>query len=66
MAARRPTSALRIAALVKQIPKFEELRLGPDGRLVRDGKELHLPTTAAGPSGPDATWLPRPGGPERR
>ncbi len=28
---------LRIAALVKQIPAFEELALGPDGRLVRDG-----------------------------
>ena len=42
MANPRPTSALRIAALVKQIPKFEEMRLGPDGRLVRDGMELHL------------------------
>ena len=42
MADPRPTSALRIAALVKQIPKFEEMRLGPDGRLVRDGMELHL------------------------
>mgnify|MGYP002525121658 CR=1 FL=1 len=42
MADRRPTPALRIAALVKQIPKFEEMRLGPDGRLVRDGMELHL------------------------
>ena len=33
---------LRIAALVKQIPKFEDMRLGPDGRLVRDGLALHL------------------------
>jgi electron transfer flavoprotein alpha subunit len=28
---------LRIAALVKQIPHVEEMRLGSDGRLVRDG-----------------------------
>ena len=33
---------LRIAALVKQIPKFVEMRLGADGRLVRDGLELHM------------------------
>ena len=33
---------LRIATLVKQIPKFEEMRLGDDGRLVRDGVELHM------------------------
>ena len=33
---------LRITALVKQIPKFEEMRLGDDGRLVRDGVELHM------------------------
>lgn len=38
-AADRP---LRIATLVKQIPKFEEMRLGDDGRLVRDGVELHM------------------------
>ena len=38
-AADRP---LRIAALVKQIPKFEEMRLGDDGRLVRSGVELHM------------------------
>ena len=38
-AADRP---LRITALVKQIPKFEEMRLGDDGRLVRDGVELHM------------------------
>jgi electron transfer flavoprotein alpha subunit len=34
--------ALRIAALVKQIPKFEEMRLGPDGRLVRTGLPLEM------------------------
>ncbi|HEX7097571.1 MAG TPA: electron transfer flavoprotein subunit beta/FixA family protein, partial [Acidimicrobiales bacterium] len=34
--------ALRIAALVKQIPKIEEMTLGPDGRLQRDGVELHM------------------------
>ena len=33
---------MRIAALVKQIPSFEEMELGPDGRLVRDGIELEL------------------------
>ncbi len=38
----RPSRPLRIAALVKQIPKFQEMRLGPDGRLVRDGLELHM------------------------
>ena len=38
-AADRP---LRITALVKQIPKFEEMRLDDDGRLVRDGVELHM------------------------
>ena len=31
---------LRIAALVKQIPRFEEMRLGPDGRLKREGVEF--------------------------
>ena len=34
--------SLRIAALVKQIPAFEEMTLGPDGRLVRDGIDLEL------------------------
>ena len=38
----RPPRPLRIAALVKQIPKFQEMRLGNDGRLVRDGLELHM------------------------
>jgi len=38
----RPRRPLRIAALVKQIPKFQEMHLGPDGRLVRDGLELHM------------------------
>ena len=33
---------MRIAVLVKQIPKFEEMELGPDGRLVRDGIELEM------------------------
>src|SRR5687768_9074907 len=33
---------LRIAALVKQIPKFEAMQLGADGRLKRDGIELSL------------------------
>ncbi len=33
---------LRIAALVKQIPRFEEMKLGADGRLKRDGVELSM------------------------
>jgi electron transfer flavoprotein alpha subunit len=33
---------LKIAALVKQVPKFEEMQLGTDGRLVREGLELEL------------------------
>jgi electron transfer flavoprotein alpha subunit len=33
---------LRVAALVKQIPKIEAMSLGPDGRLQREGLELHM------------------------
>ena len=33
---------LRIAALVKQIPAFEEMQLGPDGRLEREGVPLEM------------------------
>ena len=33
---------MRIAAIVKQIPAFEEMTLGPDGRLQRDGIELEM------------------------
>jgi electron transfer flavoprotein alpha subunit len=33
---------MRIAVLVKQIPNFEEMELGPDGRLRRDGIDLEL------------------------
>src|ERR1700710_2244931 len=33
---------LAIAVLVKQIPKFEAMTLGPDGRLVREGLELEM------------------------
>lgn len=33
---------LRIAVLVKQIPKFEAMQLGPDGRLKREGVELAM------------------------
>lgn len=35
-------TAVRIAALVKQVPRFEEMTLGPDGRVLRDGVELEL------------------------
>ncbi len=34
--------SLRIAALVKQIPAFESMTLGGDGRLVREGLELEM------------------------
>jgi electron transfer flavoprotein alpha subunit len=34
--------SLRVAALVKQIPAFEEMSLGTDGRLVRAGIELEM------------------------
>ncbi len=33
---------LRIATLVKQVPKFEQMKLGDDGRLQREGLELML------------------------
>lgn len=33
---------LRIAVLVKQIPAFEAMALGPDGRLVREGLALEM------------------------
>ena len=33
---------MHIAVLVKQIPKFEEMELGPDGRLRRDGIEPEM------------------------
>ena len=36
-----PVRPLRVLALAKQIPVFQEMRLGPDGRLVREGV-LHM------------------------
>ncbi len=33
---------LRVVALAKQLPKFEAMTLGPDGRLVRDGIRSHM------------------------
>lgn len=33
---------MRIAVLVKQVPRVEEMELGPDGRLKRDGIELEM------------------------
>ena len=33
---------MRIAVLVKQVPRFEEMELGDDGRLQREGVELEL------------------------
>ena len=33
---------LRVLALAKQIPVFEDMQLGRDGRLVRDGLDLHM------------------------
>src|SRR5262245_52363227 len=35
-------SPLRIAVLVKQIPAVDEMELGSDGRLVRDGADLEM------------------------
>ncbi|WP_420620378.1 FAD-binding protein [Candidatus Poriferisocius sp.] len=37
-----PERPLRVAVLVKQIPVFEDMVLGPDGRMVRDGIEMHM------------------------
>lgn len=34
--------AVRIAALIKQIPAFESMTLGAEGRLVREGLELEM------------------------
>src|SRR3954452_19752654 len=34
--------SISIAALVKQIPAFEEMTLGPDGRLIRAGLDLEM------------------------
>jgi electron transfer flavoprotein alpha subunit len=39
---RSPQGTLRVAVLVKQVPKFEAMELGPGGRLVREGLELEL------------------------
>src|SRR5947209_5090555 len=33
---------LRVAALVKQVPQLEAFELGADGRLVREGVQLHM------------------------
>ncbi|HEV7466601.1 MAG TPA: hypothetical protein VGP96_09875, partial [Candidatus Dormibacteraeota bacterium] len=33
---------LRVAVVVKQVPRFEAMALGSDGRLVRDGLELEM------------------------
>ncbi len=33
---------MRVAVLIKQVPAFGELTLGPDGRLVRDGLEPEI------------------------
>ena len=33
---------MRIAVLIKQVPKFEAMQLGPDGRLQREGLELEM------------------------
>ncbi len=38
----QPARPLRVLALAKQIPVFENMRLGPDRRLVRDGHVLHM------------------------
>jgi electron transfer flavoprotein alpha subunit len=33
---------VRVAVVVKQVPRFEEMDLGPDGRLRREGVELEM------------------------
>lgn len=38
----KPLTVTRLAVLVKQIPAFEEMVLGPGGRLVRDGTALEM------------------------
>jgi electron transfer flavoprotein alpha subunit len=38
----RPTGPLRVLALVKQIPAFEQMDIGPDGRLQREGVPLEM------------------------
>jgi electron transfer flavoprotein alpha subunit len=37
-----PSAGLRVVVVVKQVPRFEAMELGPDGRLVRDGLELEM------------------------
>ena len=34
--------AVRVAVLIKQVPRFEDMALGPDGRLQREGLELEM------------------------
>ncbi len=36
------TGELRVAALIKQIPRFEEMRLGEDGRIIRENSSLEI------------------------
>ena len=38
----QPARPLSVLALAKQIPVFENMQLGPDRRLVREGLELHM------------------------
>ena len=37
-----PDRPLRVAVLAKQIPVFEDMVLGPDGRMMRDGIDMHM------------------------
>jgi electron transfer flavoprotein alpha subunit len=37
-----PSAGLRVVVVVKQVPRFEAMALGPDGRLVREGLELEM------------------------
>ena len=34
--------ALRIATLIKQVPRVDQMSLDPDGRMVREGIELEM------------------------
>lgn len=38
----RSSRGLHVAVVVKQVPRFEAMELGPDGRLVREGLELEM------------------------
>ena len=54
------STPVRIAVLVKQIPAFEAMALGPDGRLVRDGLDLEMNAYCRRAVAQAARWPRRP------